>query len=616
MKYFVLLIMSVLSSLGLGNILFAQGNTCDTAIRINNPRNFCSGVGAYNTNSMTPSTYDPSYCFHGRNKDIWFSFTAVASHATITITGKTMYAEGGSMLRPEISLYQGVCGGTLAVLRCEADDDNNNIVELRRGGLSPGETYLIRVQSATAEGGSFQLCLNNFNPPVTPGQDCKTAAVLCDKSSFTVEKVYGAGVDATELNDAECFFNGIGGGNYESSSTWFKFTCKTSGPLEFTLTPLNKTDDLDFVLYELPHGLKDCSDKIVIRCMAAGEIPELYPSPCHGPTGLREGNRDVSEPAGCQGGNNNFLAPAMLEQGKTYVLAVNNYSDTDHGFVVEWGGTSEFLGPEPNIKIETLNDDNCYTDAVTISDASQNATGEIISWSWSFGNAANPQTAEGKGPHTINYDKAGVKMIQLRVESDKGCVSTFTEPLELFCCDVDEYVYIGEDAYLGLGEIHQFISEVRLKGTEISYSWMPDSTLTCYYCPDPIAMPLEEVVKYTLRVEDEYGCSATDEATLFVTMDYPYFIPNAFTPNSDGLNDHFTIFSGVAAKEIKILEIYNRWGDKVFSRVNFPVNETAMGWDGKINGQPAQEGTYMYRAILEFVNGKRINLAGDLTIIK
>ncbi len=617
MRYILPITLLTIGLVFIQNTVDAQGNTCMDPIIVHNPQNYCSGTASYNTAQMTPGNYDPSTCFTGNNKDIWFAFTAVATTATITVRGETSIDAGGTMVGPQAAMYSGDCGGTLSELQCVSDAANgDNIIEFTRGGLFPGITYFIRIQSVDKAGGSFQLCINNFNPPVEPGSDCITAAVLCDKSSFTVKKVSGAGNDIAEMKDATCFFNGSPGLSYETSSTWFKWTCKTSGTLEFTLTTLNKTDDLDFVLYELPMGLDNCSEKVLLRCMAAGDFIGNYPSPCFGPTGLRAGHDDISEAAGCMQGQDNFIAPAHLEAGKSYALIVNNYSDSGNGFLVEWGGTAEFLGPEPDIEIVPTDNKFCYLDPITIKDASSNATGEIVSWDWYFGANSSPSTATGQGPHTINYSKAGTKIISLRIKSDRGCVATYTDTIKLNCCEVPEKVDIGPDVYLNLGESYQFHPEVSLKGTEYEYTWTPDTTLTCYTCPDPIASPVDDTVRYTLRVEDEFGCSAIDEATIYVKITYPIYAPSAFTPNGDGVNDYYTLFSNLGAKEIYILEIFNRWGDKVFSRSHIPAGEVDFGWDGKIKGMPAQEGTYVFRAVVEFLDNKRVPLTGTITVLR
>lgn len=75
-------------------------------------------------------------------------------------------------------------------------------VEYLSRGLIVGLDYYIRVDGVNSTTGTFQLCINNFNPPALPGQDCKTAGVLCDKSPFVVQKVSGGGMDIDEANNS------------------------------------------------------------------------------------------------------------------------------------------------------------------------------------------------------------------------------------------------------------------------------------------------------------------------------------------------------------------------------------------------------------------------------
>ena len=90
------------------------------------------------------------------------------------------------------------------------------------------------------------------------------------------------------------FKGGLQGIGFESNSSWFKWVCKSTGSLTFAITPTKVDDDIDFVLYELTNGIDDCQTKNPIRCEAAGEDVALYPSACHGPTGLRDESKDTS----------------------------------------------------------------------------------------------------------------------------------------------------------------------------------------------------------------------------------------------------------------------------------------------------------------------------------
>ena len=107
-----------------------------------------------------------------------------------------------------------------------------------------------------------------------------------------------------------------------------------------------------------------------------------------------------------------------------------------------------------------------------------------------------------------------------------------------------------------------------------SYSWFPSSGLNCTDCQNPNANP-DSSTTYYVTVTDANGCSSTDSVTVFVdeTICGDVFIPNAFSPNSDGQNDVLFV-RGNCIKNFSFT-IYNRWGEKVFENTDL-----AKGWDG------------------------------------
>lgn len=407
-------------SIALGVVIASaqpSNDNCTNPIPITDVTNYCSPTNAFTNVNATLSGYGAANCFGTPSNDVWFSFVPQFTDVTVIIRGATSQAPGGTLRNPQVAIYYGACGGVLNEVQCKSSTNNSNIVEASESGLLVGSTYLIRVQGANDVTGTFQLCLNNYNPPVDPTSDCPSASVLCDKSSFVVQSVTGAGSDITELNDAFCFSNGAPG-NFESNSTWFTWICATSGTLEFTLSPLNVSDDLDFVLYRLPNGVGNCQNKEIVRCMASGE--SFYPSPCMGPTGLRAGETDVSEDAGCSdAGDNAWLAPFNMVAGETYALCVNNFTTSGNGFNVEFGGTGTFLGPEA--KFTTVPAAVCLGTPVEVQDASSFALGSITAWNWSFGADSDPGVASGKGPHTVTFNTPGQHPVVLQVETDLGC---------------------------------------------------------------------------------------------------------------------------------------------------------------------------------------------------
>jgi gliding motility-associated-like protein len=393
-------------------------NSCDNALLLSNLKNGCSQAGAFQNNNASPSSFPNATCFSALGAEQWYFFIAEASDVNITILGNVTFGNFGTLAQPEAALYQGECSGSLQELECQSDASGLGLIELYEGGLVPGRRYLLRVRGRNNNRGSYQICINNYFPPADPSSDCPTGTILCDKSPFYVESVSGTGEDPMEMNDAPCLF--FPGQNVETNSSWFQWTAANTGTLVFTLNPANPIDDLDFVLYELPSGLGDCRQKRILRCMAAGAAPAEYPTDCHGPTGLNFDALDISEPPGCSQGQDNFLRFVILQEGRSYALAINNFTAAGNGFTIEFGGSATFKGPDLEIQTDastTL----CSGDSIQFLSFfdQEDISGEAIQWT--FGEGASLPSAEGPGPFDLAYDQGGTKTIVARALSKKGC---------------------------------------------------------------------------------------------------------------------------------------------------------------------------------------------------
>lgn len=85
------------------------------------------------------------------------------------------------------------------------------------------------------------------------------------------------------------------------------------------------------------------------------------------------------------------------------------------------------------------------------------------------------------------------------------------------------------------------------------------------------------------------------------------YIPNAFTPNGDGLNDLFGV-KGEGIDDLHVL-VYDRWGEVIFEST-----EGEDQWDGSFKGRPVQQGTYVYQV---FARGdKPLSRTGSVTLIR
>jgi gliding motility-associated-like protein len=141
------------------------------------------------------------------------------------------------------------------------------------------------------------------------------------------------------------------------------------------------------------------------------------------------------------------------------------------------------------------------------------------------------------------------------------------------------------------------------------YQWQPDPTLSSTSIRNPIASPTA-TTQYVVVGTDVRGCSNSDTITVTAMgVLEAYAIPNAFTPNGDGLNDCFGIRKWGDARNVYFV-IYNRWGDLVFETRD--MNEC---WDGNYKGKQANAGNYVFYVIADTPCGK-MNKKGNVILIR
>lgn len=123
--------------------------------------------------------------------------------------------------------------------------------------------------------------------------------------------------------------------------------------------------------------------------------------------------------------------------------------------------------------------------------------------------------------------------------------------------------------------------------------------------------------RYEVIVRDGAGCEIRDSVEVAAER-CRVFIPNAFSPNGDGVNDRFHIFTPDATLAFPILfQVFDRWGGLVYELSEHQAPDTGVyGWDGTIRGRPAGAGTYLYFIDIEFDNGDREQRSGTLTLLR
>ncbi len=144
--------------------------------------------------------------------------------------------------------------------------------------------------------------------------------------------------------------------------------------------------------------------------------------------------------------------------------------------------------------------------------------------------------------------------------------------------------------------------------------WSPALNLSCSDCPNPIAR-VEASTVFNVEVQDlESGCMTTGQTLVSLRTDCGddlVFAPNAFSPNNDGDNDIFKVYSSTVT-QITGMEIYDRWGGVLYQTTNM-----AEGWDGRSNGDYLPNGVYVYfiEAICP-LDGSTMVIKGDISIMR
>ncbi|MFT5168179.1 MAG: gliding motility-associated-like protein [Saprospiraceae bacterium] len=174
----------------------------------------------------------------------------------------------------------------------------------------------------------------------------------------------------------------------------------------------------------------------------------------------------------------------------------------------------------------------------------------------------------------------------------------------------------GPDHKIELGESVELEGQV-FPITNQNINWSPVDYLNCTSCKEPIASPINTTT-YTLTVIDSLtGCTKIDEVLVEVVKNRNVFIPNIFTPNRDGANDLFTIFTGNGVREILDFKVFNRWGALVYAADHvYPADHQTFGWDGYFKGKLMNNAVFTWYAEIDFLDDEVILYKGSVTLVR
>lgn len=249
------------------------------------------------------------------------------------------------------------------------------------------------------------------------------------------------------------------------------------------------------------------------------------------------------------------------------------------------------------VAVATVSDNTiCEGTCVDFNDVS---TGNVTAWNWVF-QGGSPATSTQQNPTNICYSTAGTYSVVLIVTNIAGNDTTVLT------------IDVGAPAAIDAGAFTQIAignsTTLTATGGSGSYSWSPGTGLSCTSCASPTASPTVTTT-YTVTMTDSYGCQSSDTVTVEVIEAYNLFVPSAFSPNNDGVNDVLFV-RGAGIKELQFF-VFSRIGEKVFE-----TTDKNMGWDGTFRDLPMNTGVFTYYVKATFYNNTSEVKKGDITLVR
>ncbi len=197
------------------------------------------------------------------------------------------------------------------------------------------------------------------------------------------------------------------------------------------------------------------------------------------------------------------------------------------------------------------------------------------------------------------------------IEDRYGCffeeTYTINDP-PAFIIDAGNDVFVELGAMVSINPTNNFPVD--------TFFWLPDPLNCDPPCWDLNWVPKSSVDLLLTAVSDK-GCIAVDSVHIGVIRNRNVYIPNVFSPNSDGINDVFTIFGAIPnVQRVSSFRIFDRWGNLVYEQKDFLPNDESAGWDGRVNGAFAPNGVYIYVAEVVFFDDEIKEYSGDVMLTR
>ncbi len=247
-------------------------------------------------------------------------------------------------------------------------------------------------------------------------------------------------------------------------------------------------------------------------------------------------------------------------------------------------------------KVDFSFNNACAGDPVNLNASNLDPSLEITKWIWKLGDGRMDSSGSKL---TISYPQGKDYVVSIITQGVNGCISR--EPRHTVSI-YQTFARVGADTIIAMGQplpLHA--------SGGVFYNWSPSNFLDDPTSADPISTP-DQDVRYVLTAYTPAGCPSTDTISIRVFKGPEIYVPTAFTPNGDGLNDILHILPiGV---KLDYFRVYNRWGQQVFE-----TNDARIGWNGLTRGSIIP-GNYAWVTAGRDFKGNLIKKTGLVTLIQ
>ena len=274
---------------------------------------------------------------------------------------------------------------------------------------------------------------------------------------------------------------------------------------------------------------------------------------------------------------------------------------------------TSIVNPNPVVKFSASDTVGCSPLCLSFSDSSSITTGSsVVHWAWNIGDGSPIATSQNFEHCYINTSVNTVAQftVSLKVTSDSGCVTTGSKNNYITVYPNPKADFEAQPSATTYTD--PLISVTNLSSGATLWNWnFGDSDTSSVFAPAPHTYADTGSYIITLITSTLYGCKDTAYRTITIEPDFMFYIPNAFTPDGDGLNDSFT-GKGIFIKEFE-MEIFDRWGNLIFI-----TDDIKVPWDGKANHgtEIAQRDVYVFVVKVTDFKNRKHNYKGIVTLVR